>query len=141
MEPNEHLIKRNMTSISSSEDNVCCESRTELDSHANMVVIGKQAFVFSHSGQYSNVREFTDEVKGIPKVPIVDAVIAYDCPQSGQTYLLVVRNSLCVPSMEHNLIPPFISREAGLVLRDTPKIYCNVPSAEEPSLFDKGTGL
>ena len=35
----------------------------------------------------------TDEVNGVTKVPIVDAVIAYDCPQYGQTYLLVVRNA------------------------------------------------
>ena len=136
MEPNKNLIERMMTSISSSGTNVCCKSSTELDSHANMVVIGKQAFDFSHSGQYENVQAFADEVKGIPKVPIVDAVIDYDCPQSGHTYLLVVRNALCVPSMEHNLIPPFILREAGLVLHDTPKIHCNVPSAEDHSLFD-----
>ena len=130
-----------MTSISSSGDNVCLESSTELDSYANMVVIGKQAFIFNHSDQYTNVGAFTDEVKGIPKVPIVDTAIAYDCPQSGQTYLPVVRNALCIPSMEHNLIPPFILREAGLVLRDTPKIHCNVPSAEYHYLFDEGTGL
>ena len=83
MEPNEHLIERMMTLISSSGDNACLESSTKLDSHANMVVIVKQAFIFSHNGQYANVQEFTDEVKSIPKVPIVDAVIAYDCPQSG----------------------------------------------------------
>ena len=141
MAPNEHLIERMMTSISSSGDNVCLESSAELDSHANMVVIGKQVFIFNQSDQYANVRAFTDEVKGIPKVPIVNAIIAYDCPQSGHTYLLVVRNALCVPSMEHNLIPPFILREAVLVLNDTPKIHCNVPSAEDHSLFDKETGL
>ena len=141
MEPNGHLIGRMMTYISSSGDNVCFESSTELDSHTNMVVIGKQVFIFIHSGQYENVRAFTDEVKGITEVSIVDAVIAYDCPQSGQTYLLVVRNSLCVPSMEHNLMPPFILREAGLVLHDTPKIHCNVPSAEDQSLLDEEIGL
>ena len=62
-------------------------------------------------------------------------------PQSGQAYLLVVRNALCVPFMEHNLIPPFILREAGLVLNDTPKVNCNVLSAEDHSLFDEETGL
>ena len=106
-----------------------------------MMFIGKQAFIFIHSGQYANVQSFTDEVKGIPKVPIVDAVIAYDWPKYVQTYLLVAINALCVPSMEHNFIPPFILREAELVLNDTPKIHCNVPSAEDHSLFDKETGL
>ena len=106
-----------------------------------MVVIGKKAFIFNHSDQNANVRAFTDEVEGIHKVPIMDAVIAYECPKSGQTYLLVVRNDLCVPSMEHKLIPPFILREAGLVLHDTPKIHCNVSSAEDHSIFDEETVL
>ena len=43
--------------------------------------------------------------------------------------------------MEHNLIPPFILRELVLVLHDTPKMYCNVPSAEDHSLFDQETGM
>ena len=52
----------------------------------------------------------------------------------------MVRNAICVPSMEHNLIPPFILREAGLVVHDTLKIHYNVPSAEYHSLFDEKTG-
>ena len=43
--------------------------------------------------------------------------------------------------MEHNLIPPFILIEAVFLLHDTPKIHCNVPSAEYNSLFDEDTGL
>ena len=62
MKPNEHLTERMMTSVSSSGDNVFLESSTELDSHAKMVVIGKQAFIFNHSDQYANVRTLTDEV-------------------------------------------------------------------------------
>ena len=71
----------------------------------------------------------------------MDAVIAYDFQTSGETYLLVVRNSLCVPTMEINLIPPIIMREAGLVLNDTPKIHCDDPSIKNHSLFDVETGL
>ena len=75
-----------------------------------MVVIGKQLFVFSHSGQYADVQDFAKDVKDLPEVPIVDDVIAYDCISSGETYLLVVRNALCVPTMYINLIPPFVLR-------------------------------
>jgi hypothetical protein len=103
-------------------------SFAELDLHANMVVVGKQAFVFSHNVQYANVQVLAKEVKGLPAVPIVDAIIAYDCPSSGETYMLVVRNVLCVWTMDTNLIPFFISREAGLALHDTPKVHCNKPS-------------
>ena len=54
---------------------------------------------------------------------------------------MVVRNDLCVPTMDINLIPPFILREAGLVLNDTPKIHCDDPSVEDNSLFDEEIGL
>ena len=145
MEPNKHLSELIVMSVLNDRgDERFAEifsSFTELDSHVNMVVVGKQAFVFSHSGQYANVQAFADEVKGLQKVPIVDAVIAYDCPSSGETYLLVVRNVLCVPTMEINLIPPFILREAGLILNDIPKIHCDEPSVEDHSLYDEESGL
>ena len=54
-------------------------SSIELDFHANMVVIGKQAFVFSHSGQYADTQAFAKDVKGLPEVTIVEYVITYNC--------------------------------------------------------------
>ena len=53
------------------------------------------------------MQAFAKEVKGLPEFPIVDAVVAYDCPSSGETYLVVVINALCVPTMDINLIPSF----------------------------------
>ena len=112
MEPNKHLSELIVMSVLNDrgDDRFAdiFSSFTELDSHANMVVVGKQAFVFSHSGQYANVQVFAKEIKGLPAVLIVGAVIAYDCPSSGETYLLLVRNSLCVPTLEINLIPTFV---------------------------------
>ena len=56
------------------------------------------------------MKAFSKAVNVLPEVPIMDAVIAYDCLSSGETYLLVASNSLCVPIMENNLIPPFFKR-------------------------------
>ena len=50
-------------------------STPELDSHSNMIVVGKQDFVFSCSSQYVYVKAFTEEVGGLSKVPIVEAFI------------------------------------------------------------------
>ena len=38
-------------------------------------------------------------------------------------YLLSIRNVRYVPSMTNNLIPPFIMREAGLIVNDVPRIH------------------
>ena len=49
---------------------------TELDSHANMVVLGNQATIIQSRGT-ADVNAFSEEV-GTLKVPIVDGIIAYD---------------------------------------------------------------
>ena len=83
------------------------------------------------------MQAFAKEVKGLPEVPIVESLIAYDFTYSGKTYLLVVRNSLCVPTMDNNLNPPFVLIEAGLILNNTPKIHCKDPSLEDQSLLEE----
>ena len=88
-------------------------SRTDLDFHANMVVVGKHVAIINDTVRRAEVSPFTPDYESLSKVPIVDAAIRYDCPYSGETYLLIVRNALSVPSMNHSLIPPFIMREAA----------------------------
>ena len=98
------------------------ETTTKLDTHANMAIVGNQATVF-HTGRTAELRDFSDEVEKLESVPIVDAALAYDCLNSLKTYILTVKNALHIPSMKHNLIPPFIMREAGLEVNDTPRIH------------------
>ena len=107
-----------------SDDDV--NTTTQLDSHANMVVVGRQATVFGSTGKCADVRPFSNDCSKLEAVPIVDAAVAYDCPYTMQTYILTVRNALHVSSMPHNLVPPFIMREAGLVVNDVPRIHTDV---------------
>ena len=88
-------------------------SRTELDSHANMLVAGKHAYIIAETGKKVDVSPFTPDYKPLT-VPLVDAMVKYDNPYDRKTYILVLRNALYVPSMDHNLIPPFMLREMGL---------------------------
>ena len=79
---------------------------TELDSHANMVVIGAQGTIIQNTGKYADVNGFSPDGGTISRVSIVNAVLRHDCPISGKTTLMVARNALFVESMDHNLIPP-----------------------------------
>ena len=106
-----------------------------------MVVVGHQAYVISHTNQFVNVQAFTDEVTGLRDIPVVDAAIGYDCPYSGETYILALKNALCVTCMSHNLVPSFILREIGLEVNDKPKIHCKDRSVEDHSLFHEESGL
>ena len=129
--PNDHLRFRINVSVSQaalisdvmvSRANVS-EGRTELDSHANMCVLGKHCYILSRSGKNVDVGAFTESAGGLNQVPIVDAMLAYDCRRTNQVYLLVLRNVLYIDSMEDNLIPPFILREAGIIVNERAKTH------------------
>lgn len=109
-------------------------SRTKLDSHANMAVVGKNAYVLSNTGASAEVNAFTPDHAAMT-IQIVDAAVQYDCPYTSITYILVVRNVLYVPSMQHNLIPPFMIREAGIIIHDTSKIQLDDPLVVDHSIY------
>jgi hypothetical protein len=110
------------------------DSRTELDSHANMPVVGKFAFIISNTGRIADVKAYTPDYDTM-QIPIVDAAVKYECPYDGTTYILVIRNALHVPSMQNNLIPPFMIREAGIILHDTPKMQVEHPTVDDHSIY------
>jgi hypothetical protein len=72
---------------------------------------------------------------------MVDAAVRYESPFDGKIYILVMRNALYVPSMDYNLIPPFMMREAGIIVRDTPKIHMEEPTEEDHAITFPETGF
>ena len=108
---------------------------TELDSHTNMVLIGTQGTIIQKTGRYVYVNAFSSDVGTLSRVPIVDAAVSYDCPFSGRTILMFARNVLYVESMDHNLVPPFIMREAGLEVDERAKIHTPQHSKEHHSVY------
>ena len=71
----------------------------------------------------------------------MDVAIQYDCPYSGQAYILVLRNASHVPAMKNRLIPSFVLREAGLRVSDTPKIYSDDPDILDHSIYFKEANI
>ena len=54
-------------------------SRTEVDSHANMPVIWRNAYIVSKIGETMDIAPFTQDYKPI-SVELVDAALKYECP-------------------------------------------------------------
>ena len=136
--PNNHCFRANVSSLpSENHGNNDPESdpRTKLDSHANMVVIGKNAHILGSSGRTASVSPFTTAYNALEDIPIFDAAIAYDCLYIGQTYILVCCNALHITSIVHNLIPPSIMREANIVVSEVPKIQTKNPDASDHSIW------
>ena len=135
--PNHHTVSRIASALDSTPD---CEqdpyhcTRTELDSHANMPVVGNHVLVLNHHDKQVDVSPFSPDYSSLT-VEVVDAAIKYDCNYTGETYIFIICNALLVPSMGNNLIPPFMMREAGLVVNETPKIQVDDPSITDHSIY------
>ena len=69
------------------------------------------------------------------KVPVDDAVVAYNCQFTSEIYLLIMRNSLHIPSMKHNLILTLIIRKEWLNVSEVTKIHCEDPTVEDHSIY------
>ena len=110
------------------------ESRTELDLHANMPVVGSDNVVLVETGKFVDVSAYSPEYP-VKQVLVIDAAIQYDDPYDGSSRFLLIKNSLQVPSMKNNLLPQFLMQEAGLVVNDTPKIHVVDPGVDDHSIY------
>ena len=116
------------------------ESCTELDSHANMPVVGKHAYIIAETGKKVDVSPFTPYYK-LLTVPLVDATVKYNNPYNRKSYILVLGNALYVPSMDNNLVPPFMLREMGVTVNDVPKIHKEDPTVDDHAITLVETGF
>ena len=129
-------------------------SRSEMDSHANMIVLGKHCRIEDGyelddlnkpGARFASVQSFSPE-QPLIRLPVVNASVAYrDADQN--VSILHFTDALYNESAEHNLIPPFILREAGWKVNDTPfklgiisnthAVFCSVTIGGKtlPSLF------
>ncbi len=119
-----------------------CLNVTELDSHANMSVAGSGSTVIARSGHVATVTPFSPDLPVLEKVEIGDTAKCYDDPVSLQTYILVLRNALLIPTMSHNLLPPFLVCEASLFLLDeTPKHQAMLPTIDNHLIYNSRMGM
>ena len=131
-----------MTNMCDRESDECSDdnegeesmSRMDLDSHANMAVVGRHAYILLDMGRTAEVSLFMPDYKSM-QVPIINAAVQYEYPYSGMLHVLIIRNALHIPSMKHNLVPPFMIREEGIQVNDTPKIQVNDQTTSDHSIY------
>jgi hypothetical protein len=60
--------------------------------------------------------------------------VAYDDPNTGEVFILVINQALHFPEMEHNLLNPNQCRANGIAVNDVPKHMMNNPSDDDHSI-------
>ena len=86
-----------------------------------MVVDGPQCKIFDKTWKNRTVNSFSESAGQMDNAPIVDVAVAYDCTSKSKTYGHLMHKSLYIQELYVNLIPPFIMREAGVIVEECPK--------------------
>ena len=134
IEINQHISSIIASSLN--ENKEVEQGVSRIDSHANMIVIGKHCHIISKSGLTADVTTCSQEFGCILELSIVDTLIVHKFPYAAKLYFLVARKGLYVESMNHNLIPRFILRESGLEVNDRAKIHSYPRTRDEHSIID-----
>ena len=116
------------------------DQRTELDSHADTSVVGKESVLLIHDYETPvDVHGYTEEVGHISNCRIISAVIAYDHPEMGDMYMLVIHQAILIPEMQNNLLCPMQLRNHGLAVIDEPKYMALNPTDWHHAITIHGT--
>lgn len=78
------------------------------------------------TGRTVSVAPYTDEYESIDGIPIATVATAYDCPLSGQTYVLILNEALYFGDrISHSLLCPNQLRDNGIMVDDCPRQFDN----------------
>jgi hypothetical protein len=105
--------------------NQSMKGRIELDTHADTCVAGNNTVVLDLTGKVVTVSPFCEEeFESIQDVPIATVATAYDCHETGKTYVLVINKAFYLgDKMAHTLLCPNQLRSNGLRVYDCPKQF------------------
>jgi hypothetical protein len=102
----------------------------DLDTHADMAVLGSNCYVFEETGKTVNVFSY-DPKLGSTTSNVVSGCFSYDDPTSGRVILLIVHQGLHMPHLSYSLIPPFQMRENDVIVNDRPKFQTRNPTEDD----------
>lgn len=128
-------MSQRIISALETDEGEALEVQLELDSHADSPVLGIHAHIVSYTGNYVKVSGFVDSLGKKKCVPIVDAVIAYDCDVTGNSSLMYICNALYIPEMKYHLMHPFLMCLAGILVDECPKFLAKRVSINNHSVF------
>ena len=100
--------------------------RMELDSHADTIVLGRNAIILQYTSRECDVAPYSDTYEPIRNVPIVTGATAITSATTGETIILVFNEAIWMGSqLEHSLLNPNQLRHHGITVQDNP--YANEP--------------
>jgi hypothetical protein len=101
---------------------------SDLDSHADACVVGKEALIFNDFDREVTVSGY-DPIGETNSLRTVSMALGYAVPETGQNVLLIVHQSISIPTLSHNLLCTMQMRLYDVVVNETPKFQSLEPTS------------
>ena len=104
-------------------EDINSEGRLELDTHADTCVAGANTVSLDLTGNHLSVTPFCEvEYESITEIPIATVATAYDCPDTGRVWVLIINKALYFGSkMTDTLLFPNQLQQHGIVVEECPR--------------------
>jgi hypothetical protein len=97
------------------------EARNKLDTRADTICAGANFLCIRPTGMMCSVKGFHQSFEPIHEIPVATVATAWDDPQSGQTFILIIHQALYFGrQLDHSLINPNQIRVTGIPVCDDP---------------------
>ena len=118
------------------------ETDTDLDSRADQCILGRNALIVNDYEKPVNVIGYDPNGPVESALRTVSGALAYDCPQSGSTHILMVHQAIYNPKLEHNLLNPLQMRLNDVIVNDKAKFLTEMPTERDHAIIvtDPETG-
>lgn len=118
-------------------------TRCELDSHADTCAFGNGCHILHVHSKTVSVSGFHHDLPAMNNISIVDVAVAYDCPYSLTTFILIFHQVFFIPGMHHHLLNPDQMRENGVIVNDNPLICIHETQrkATDHCIYDPATNV
>jgi hypothetical protein len=116
--------------------NNALETSLELDSHADMTVLGAGALIMQSYDQPVEVVGY-DPQQGSQTFETVSGILAFDHPRDGQVYHLVFHQTIHMPQLDHHLLCPMQCCVNDVTVNDVLKFLLVFPLTTRTHLLCK----
>jgi hypothetical protein len=115
--------------------------RSDLDSHADVSMVGKEVITFQDFGRPVNISGYDPKGHVAIALKKVSSGMAYDVPGSGRVVILIVNQAVNLPHLTHNLLNPMQMRLNDVVVNETLKFKCANPTDLSHTITVKGENM
>jgi hypothetical protein len=115
-------------------------NRSDLDSHADCCVCGKEVLVLNYFDREVTVTGWDPEGE-TQSLRIVSAAMGYKIPQAGQNVLLIVHQIIFSPSLNHNMLGTMQMRLHDVIVNERPKFESLNPTKLSHSVSVRGDNV